>query len=146
MKDHHVDYIDFPITTDTRNYLLDFEDHPDYPDIQNRGDVMRIEFDEVEKSQCAGKTRGRMCSLEELKISFFVWFKINDPQQLECKLKKWLTSEAHRILWTPPCCPELHPIEIFWAAGENHVARNFVANQSMENHLLHALYFLLFSD
>ena len=48
MKDQHVDYIDFPITSDARNDLLDLKDHPDHPDTQHRDDIVRIEFDKVE--------------------------------------------------------------------------------------------------
>ena len=44
MQKHKVEYIDLPITTDSRNYLLDLEKNPDHPDVQNRGDVVRIYF------------------------------------------------------------------------------------------------------
>ena len=33
MKDHHVDCIDLPTTTDAKNDLLNLENHPNYPDI-----------------------------------------------------------------------------------------------------------------
>ena len=55
--------------------FLDLEDYPDHLDIQNRVDVVRIEVDEVEQSQCVGKTSGRVYSLEELKIYVVMWLK-----------------------------------------------------------------------
>ena len=33
-----------------------------------------------------------------------------------------MESLGHEIVWTPPYCPKLQPIELFWAAGKNHVA------------------------
>ena len=50
--------------------MLDLEDHPDHLDIQNRGDVVQIKFNETEQPQCAAKSRGRAFTLEELKVSF----------------------------------------------------------------------------
>ena len=41
---YDVDCIDLPITTE-----LYFEDHPDHPDIQNRGDAVQIQFNEAEQ-------------------------------------------------------------------------------------------------
>ena len=29
---------------------------------------------------------------------------------------------CHKILWTPPYCPKLQPIELYWGCGKNHVA------------------------
>ena len=33
-----------------------------------------------------------------------------------------MKQEGYEILWTPPYCPPLQPIEEFWGAGKNHVA------------------------
>ncbi|CAN0096522.1 unnamed protein product, partial [Ectocarpus fasciculatus] len=30
------------------------------------------------------------------------------------------------LLFTPPYCPDLQPIELFWAYGKNYVAHNFI--------------------
>ena len=37
------------------------------------------------------------------------------------------------MLWTPPYCPELQPIELFWAAGKNHVALQYKTDTSMRD-------------
>ena len=44
MQKHEVECIDLLITTDSRNDLLDLENNPDHPDVQNRGDAARIDF------------------------------------------------------------------------------------------------------
>ena len=44
MQKHQVEYIEFNITTDRRNDLLDLEDDPDHPNVKNRGDIVRINF------------------------------------------------------------------------------------------------------
>ena len=45
-----------------------------------------------------------------------------NPELLECKVETFLAREVYDVLWTPPYCPELQPIELFWASGKNHVA------------------------
>ena len=83
--------------------------------------------------QRAGLKKPRVGTVEELKVSFVHYSKENDPQQLECKVERFLLERGHKILWTPPYCPELQPIELFWAAGKNHVAAKFETNQTMRN-------------
>ena len=43
------------------------------------------------------------------------------PELLECKVEAHLKDRGHQVIWTPPYCPELQPIELFWEAGKNHV-------------------------
>ena len=64
MKRHEVEYIDLPITTDSYNNILDLEDDPDHPNIQNRGDVVRIIILIKEKMQRASVNQLRVGTLE----------------------------------------------------------------------------------
>ena len=105
----------------------------DDENVQNRGEVVRIIFCKDEQLQRAGVNKPRVGTLEELKVSFVHYLKEHDPQQLECKVEQILLDRGHKILWTPPYCPELQPIELFWAAGKNHVAAKFETNQTMRN-------------
>eukprot|EP00957_Ditylum_brightwellii_P186274 14181061-Ditylum_brightwellii.AAC.1 len=36
----------------------------------------------------------------------------------------YLKDRSHEILWTPPYCPSLQPIETYWACGKNHSSFN----------------------
>ena len=51
---------------------------------------------------------------------------------LECKIEKYLQDRGHKVLWTPPYCPDMQPIETFWAFGKNHVARLFEDETTMK--------------
>ena len=64
MRKHKVNYIDLPIITDSWNGLSDLEDDPDHPDVQNRGDVVRIDFLVEEQMERGG---GRNQGLVPLK-------------------------------------------------------------------------------
>ena len=44
-----------------------------------------------------------------------------------------MAQRGHKILWTPPCCPKVQPIETFWAAGKNHIARLYNASTTMRD-------------
>ena len=60
--------------------------HEDHPDVQDRGDSLRISFDDKEQVSRAGMNKSRVANLEELKIGFFTYFKEVDPSLLECKV------------------------------------------------------------
>ena len=128
---HEVEYVDLPITSDARLELANLED--DDENVQNRGEVVRIIFCKEEQLQRVGVNKPRVGTLEELKVSFVHYLKEHDPQQLKCKVEQLLLDRGHNILWTPPYYPELQPIELFWAAGKNHVAQKFETNQTMRN-------------
>ena len=36
-------------------------------------------------------------------------------------------------MWTPLYCPDTQPIELFWAAGKNHVALHFDSDTTMKD-------------
>ena len=59
MRKHDTEYLDLPITTDGRNELLDLEDHPDHPFIQNIGDVVQVDLLVDEQLQRAGVKKPR---------------------------------------------------------------------------------------
>ena len=63
MQKHEVEYIDLPITTDSRNDLLDLEDDPHHPDAQNIGDVVRINLLVEEQTERAGVKKPRVGSI-----------------------------------------------------------------------------------
>ena len=44
-----------------------------------------------------------------------------------------MNEEGYKILWTPPYCPKLQPIEMFWAAGKNHVANLYNTDTTMKH-------------
>ena len=122
MTVHDVDYIDLPFVSEGRYQLLSNikDEHDD--EIEDRGDCIRIIFDRDEQIGRAGQTKPRVASLDELKISFLNWMKDNKPEFLARKVEKYVHGLGHEILWTPPYAPKLQPIELFWAAGKNHVA------------------------
>ena len=39
-------------------------------------------------------------------------------------MEAYLKSRGHQVLWTPPYCAKLQPIELYWAAGKNYAAEN----------------------
>jgi hypothetical protein len=47
-------------------------------------------------------------------------------------VERLLQSKGYEVLWTPPYCPDLQPIELFWVAGKNHVARHFYTGRTMK--------------
>ena len=67
----------------------------------------------------------RVGTLEELKIAFVLYLKAQKCQLLEFQVEKYLKSRGHQVIWTPPYCPELQPIELFWAAGKNYVVMQY---------------------
>ena len=61
-------------------------------------------------------------SLEELWIEFVTYIGENRPELLQCKVEAHLQEMGHELLWTPPYCPELKPIYLFWASVKSNVA------------------------
>jgi hypothetical protein len=71
--------------------------------------------------------------VQELKIAYVNWLRENKPERLECKVERYLKDRGHRILWTPPYCPQLQPIELYWAAGKNYVANYHTNDRTMRD-------------
>ena len=59
---------------------------------------------------------------KELRVSTIVWMKRHNPKVLCCKVEKSVKGAGGKILWTPPYCLELHPIELYWSAGKENVS------------------------
>ena len=96
-------------------------------------DFLRINFDPEEQKGHSSLSKTRVGSLKELKVVFITYLQQNKPNILDCQVEAYLTSRGHNVLWTPPYCPELQPIELFWAAGKNNVARLFFTGQKMHD-------------
>ena len=60
------------------------------------------------------------------------WIQENDPTLLACNVETYLHDLGHEILWNPLYAPKLQPIELFWAAGKNHVALQHHYNMKMK--------------
>jgi hypothetical protein len=65
------------------------------------------------------------------------WLKLHKPDRLDCKVEKLMKDAGHEILWTPPYCPDLQPIELFWAAGKNHAGMLHYEKRSMKDTVKH---------
>ena len=133
MDKHNVEYIDLPISNITRQELAAKEGDIEHPDIQDRGECVRLEFVADDQKKRAGAAHPRIGTLEELKIAFVAYLKEEKPELLECKIERYLEERGHTVLWTPPYCPELQPIELFWAAGKNHVALQYTTDTTMRD-------------
>lgn len=123
MKKYELDHILLPLT-DEREKLLESlaEGHGH---VVEDGHV-RVPFDE----EGFKKTKSKYNSLttptaDELKVGFVVWLKKHKPDVLRCKIEKFIEDEGGAVLWTPPYCPDLQPIELYWAAGKGNVSMNY---------------------
>ena len=118
MTDHEVEYIDLPLVSDLCSELSKLDGHDDHPDVQDRGDCVQVNFNPDEQSGRVAASRPCVANIEELKASFVTYLKEHKPEIVQCKVYSYLHSLGHSILCTPPYCPELQPIELFWAAGK----------------------------
>jgi len=128
MDEFGVEHVDLPLN-EARLPLIGQDE-----DVVDGGDSIRISFDPEEQRKQAGRgaNRAQIGTVEELRIAFVTYLRHHDPQKLDCMVKMYLKEGGHRILWTPPYCPELQPIELFWAAGKNHAALYFWEGQRMK--------------
>ena len=70
-------------------------------------------------------------NLDKLKISFVTYLKDNKPDTLNCIVEIQFKEEGYIILSTPLYCPDLQPIELYWAAGKTWAAINYKEEQKM---------------
>ena len=135
MKEHNVKYIDLPWNDSRAGFIESMaeDDRLEY----DGGEVMRVDFDGDEQIGRAAQSLPRVGTLEELKIAFVNYARENLPALLECKVEAYLQERRHDILWTPPYCPDLQPIELFWAAGKNHAALHFSQGRTMKDTVKH---------
>ena len=121
------DFIDVPLS-DLRYSALD---SGDVDGVTDKGEFFRVEFEKEAFQQRAAKNRPFIPNLDELKLGFAQWLRDNKPEALECKVERLLRQSGHEVLWTPPYCPDLQPIELFWAAGKRRVADEFENGRKM---------------
>jgi hypothetical protein len=101
--------------------------------VRNCGETMCIRFDPDEQQKPANsENRPRVATVDELRASYMLWLKWNKPEKLECKVERLLKDCGHEVLWTPPYCPDLQPIELFWAAGKNHALWLYQTGRTMK--------------
>jgi hypothetical protein len=86
------------------------------------GECLRVEMDLDAMAGIAGKNRPHAPNVSELRMGIVKCFQEHRPGLLECKVEKCLHDHSHDVLWTPPHCPDLQPIELWWAAGKNYAA------------------------
>ena len=100
--------------------------------IATRSPPMRFEVTDALKGT-ASKANG-LPSKSELQAATLLWFQQNRPDMLQAKLvndfhkpdRKWI------VLFTPPYCADLQPIELFWAAGKNYARQKHEQGVSLE--------------
>jgi transposase len=127
--EHEIEYLDLPITEKRMRYMNEAfgEDHW----WQDRGDYVRVDFDEDRTIARATNATVFVPTVEELKLALVSYLKEHKPELLECKVESYLAGRGHKVLWTPPYTPDLQPIELFWAAGKNHAAQKAFTGISM---------------
>lgn len=71
-------------------------------------------------------------SKDEVALATYRAIKQKAPQQLMTRSELFFQEhDIGYLLFTPPYCPALQPIELFWGHGKNHVARNFETGRTM---------------
>ena len=129
MIEDAVKEIELPFTDSRWNYYQDGNDN----DFFDRGETVEVSFDPTEQEERAGVNKPRVANVKELQFAYLKWIKVNKPQKLLCSFETRMNEEGYEILWTPPYCPKLQPIEMFWAAGKNHVANLYDSNTTMKD-------------
>ena len=84
-----------------------------------------------EQKQMASQSKPLVANVQELKVALLTYLKEQRPELLECQVEKALREHGHKVLWLLPYYPKLNPIELFWAAGKNHVAWCYVERRTM---------------
>jgi transposase/ribosomal protein L30E len=128
METHGCDYVDIPVS-DRRFDALDLGDVSGVTDM---GGYFRVEFQKEDFEQRASKNKPFLPNLDELRLGFAEWLRDNKPEARECLVERLLRESGHDVLWTPPYCPDLQPIELFWAAGKGRVSDQFENGRKMK--------------
>ena len=67
----------------------------------------------------------------------------HQPEALRSNLEEWASETGTILLFTPPYCPDLQPIELVWAIVKGRVAREWTKERSLKqtfDHLCNAFY------
>jgi hypothetical protein len=76
---------------------------------------------------------------DELHAALLAALRKHKPELLECKVEAMLKKEYCNSdqpltccwIWTPPYCPWLQPIELFWGCGKNHAADCYKSGRTL---------------
>ena len=83
---NNVEYFDLPMNSEGRNELAQKEVGNLYPDVQDRGDCVLINFVEEEQTKRASAENTRVGTLENFKIGFVTNVKEMKPELPACKV------------------------------------------------------------
>ena len=73
-------------------------------------------------------------SVKELQHATHHALQDKAPQKLETRAERYFREkDLGDLLFTPPYCPALQPIELFWAHGKNYVAEKFQAGRTLDD-------------
>lgn len=65
-------------------------------------------------------------SVKELEHATYRTLQEKAPQKLDTRAERYFREkDLGDLLFTPPYCPALQPIELFWAHGKNYVAEKY---------------------
>ena len=106
---HEFEYLDLECTTSR----VDAFDEDLVTNVEDRGSVFRVDFNVELFRQMSSKSKPWAPSAKELPIAIMEYMRENLPDLLECKVESYMKERGHFILWTPPYCPDLQPIELF---------------------------------
>jgi hypothetical protein len=71
-------------------------------------------------------------SLDEMRACLQRELEEKHPHLLQTRLQKRFAELRWQLIFTPPYCPELQPIELVWAYGKGHVARVYDTDRQLE--------------
>lgn len=74
--------------------------------------------DDAFKGTASASNKGT-ATKEAIAKAALMWFRENKPDMLKSTLVTSFQARGWKVLFTPPYCPDLQPIELFWAAGKN---------------------------
>ena len=134
--EHGIEYIDLPLTD--RRYQWFEED--DVEGVVDVGVAYRVDFDKESFLKSARAANPFIPNKRELQVGMVEYIKENLPHLLECKVERIMADKGYHILWTPPYCPQLQPIELFWAAGKNFAASCHYGGRTMKETVQHLRY------
>jgi transposase len=119
---YNIQHLDVPLTT---NRLHVLENDANVTAHVEGEDYCRIMLNgSVDVFDRASAKNPMIPTSDELKLAILNYLKVHNKEVLECKVEQCLNDRGHEVVWTPPYTPDLQPIELFWAAGKNHVALN----------------------
>jgi len=124
-KEHDVAHLDIP--WNDRRFQARQASSDD-----EESDWCRVKFNETDWKAASKPSTPLVPTVAEMKEAIVRYFAEHRPDLLECKIEAFMKERGHRFLWTPPYCPELQPIELFWAAGKNHAADMNVGKRKMK--------------